>query len=162
MGESVTPEEPAARILLIDDEQVVERLLQQMLKQEPELVLYYCPDATQAIQMAETVRPVLILVDLLMPEIDGISLIRQFRNRRAFSQLPIIMLSSEEDPYVKAQAFAAGANDYLVKLPNRVEMVARLRRHAQGFFRSTRRTSNAEICSDIVHSDLKGFWLIDA
>ncbi|CAK0770260.1 two-component system, sensor histidine kinase [uncultured Gammaproteobacteria bacterium] len=89
-------------------------------------------------------------------------LIRQLRNRRAFSQLPIVMLSSEEDPYVKAQAFAAGANDYLVKLPNKVEMVARLRRHAHGFFRGSRRTSNAEICSDIVHSDLKGFWIIDA
>ncbi|MBF0462730.1 MAG: response regulator [Magnetococcales bacterium] len=162
MMESIKPEVPAARILLVDDEQVVERLLQQMIKQETELVLYYCPDPTQAIQMAEAVRPVLILVDLLMPAMDGITLIRQFRNRRAFSQLPIIMLSSEEDPYVKAQAFAAGANDYLVKLPNRVEMVARLRRHAQSFFRHTRQISNAEICSDIVHSDLKGFWLIDA
>ena len=162
MEETVTPEESIARILLIDDEIITEQLLSRMLRQESDLALYYCPDPLQAIQMAEVVRPVLILVDLLMPAMDGITLIRQFRNRRAFSQLPIVMLSSEEDPYVKAQAFAAGANDYLVKLPNRVEMVARLRRHAQGFFRSSRRSSNAEICSDIVHSDLKGFWIIDA
>ncbi|MEO5364290.1 MAG: response regulator [Magnetococcus sp. DMHC-8] len=162
MGEVVKPEATVARILLIDDEVVTERLLHQIIKQEADLALYYCPDPLQAIQMAETIRPVLILVDLLMPEMDGISLIRQFRNRRTFSQLPILMLSSEEDPYIKAQAFAAGANDYLVKLPNKVELVARLRHHALGFFRSTRRASNAEICSDIVHSDLKGFWIIDA
>ncbi|MEO5349645.1 MAG: response regulator [Magnetococcus sp. YQC-3] len=153
---------PVARILLIDDEEVTEHLLSRMIQQESDLALYYCPNPTQAIQMAESIRPVLILTDLLMPEMDGISLIRQFRNRRAFSQLPIVMLSSEEDPYVKAQAFAAGASDYLVKLPKKVEMVARLRHHAQDFFRLSRRTSNAEICSDIIHSDLKGFWLIDA
>ncbi|MEO5339478.1 MAG: response regulator [Magnetococcus sp. MYC-9] len=162
MGESATPGGSVARILLIDDEVVTERLLRQMLRKETDLALYYCPDPTQAIQMAETVRPVLILTDLLMPELDGITLIRQFRNRRAFSQLSIVMLSSEDDPYVKAQAFAAGASDYLVKLPDKVELVARLRHHVQDFVRNTRHSSNAEICSDIVHSDLKGFWIIDA
>ncbi|MBF0161544.1 MAG: response regulator [Magnetococcales bacterium] len=162
MGESTIPVGMVARILLVDDEPLTERLLRQILKQEEDLALYYCPDPAQAIQMAESIRPVLILTDLLMPEIDGITLIRQFRNRRAFSQLPILMLSNEEDPYVKAQAFAAGANDYLVKLPNRVELVARLRHHSQNFFRCARHTASAELCSDIIHSDLKGFWLIDA
>ncbi|MBF0400793.1 MAG: response regulator [Magnetococcales bacterium] len=162
MGESTTPEEPVARILLIDDEKISEQLLRQILRHETDLALYVCSSPLQAIQVAETIRPVLILTDLLMPDIDGITLIRQFRNRRAFSQLPIIMLSSEEDPYVKAQAFAAGANDYLVKFPSRVEMIARLRHHAQDFFRTSRQPGNKEVCSDIVHSDLKGFWIIDA
>ncbi len=112
--------------------------------------------------MAETIRPILLLVDLLMPDVDGITLIRRFRNRRSFSQLPILMLSSEEDPYIKAQAFAAGANDYLVKLPSKVEMIARLRLHSRSFLRNSRRHGNTELCSDIIHSDLKGFWIIDA
>ncbi len=162
MSESVKHGESVTRILLIDDEEVTERLLHQILKHETDLELHFCPDPVQAIQMAETIRPVLLLVDLLMPEVDGITLIRRFRNRRSFSQLPIIMLSSEEDPYIKAQAFAAGANDYLVKLPSKVEMIARLRLHARSFLRYSRRNGNAELCSDIIHSDLKGFWIIDA
>ncbi|MEO5362342.1 MAG: response regulator [Magnetococcus sp. DMHC-8] len=162
MGESSKPDVPVARILLIDDELITERLLRRIIQSESDMALYACQDPTQAIQMAEVIRPVVILTDLLMPTIDGISLIRQFRNCRAFSQLPIIMLSSEEDPYVKAQAFAAGASDYLVKLPNGVEMVARLRHHARDFFRTSRQIANKELCSDIIHSDLKGFWIIDA
>ncbi|MEO5353756.1 MAG: response regulator [Magnetococcus sp. XQGC-1] len=162
MGESVRSDVSVARILLIDDEVISERLLRRMLQSEEDLALYYCPDPTQAIQMAEAIRPVVILTDLLMPKVDGMTLIRQFRNRRAFSQLPIVMLSSEEDPYVKAQSFAAGASDYLVKLPDKVEMVARLRHYAKGFFRSNRQSAGKEFCSDIIHSDLKGFWIIDA
>ncbi|MBF0183813.1 MAG: response regulator [Magnetococcales bacterium] len=162
MSDSAKPGEPLVRILLVDDEEITERLLHQIIKHETDFELHFCPDPNQAIQMAESIRPVLMLVDLLMPDIDGITLIRRLRNRRSFSQLPILMLSSEEDPYIKAQAFAAGANDYLVKLPNKVEMIARLRHHARSFLHSSRRNTNSELCSDIIHSDLKGFWLIDA
>ncbi|MBF0583918.1 MAG: response regulator [Magnetococcales bacterium] len=162
MEETVKPDSPVARILLVDDEEITERLLRRIITPETNLALFYCQNPLQAIQMAEQIRPVLILTDLLMPEMDGLTLIRQFRNRRAFAQLPIIMLSSEEDPYVKAQAFAAGANDYLVKLPSTVEMVARLQHHAQYFFLRSRQKGNKELCSDIIHSDLKGFWIIDA
>ena len=151
----------ASRILLIDDQKVTETLVGRMLKNEEDLTLYFCQDPAKAIQMAESVRPVVILMDLIMPDIDGITLIRRFRNRRAFSQLPIIMLSVEEDPYIKAQAFAAGASDYLVKLPGPVEMVARLRSHAQDFLKKARKIPEKERCFDIINSDLKGFWIID-
>ena len=151
----------AARILLIDDQQVTETLVGRMLKEEENLALYYCQEPSQAIAMAETIRPAVILMDLIMPEMDGITLMRRFRNRRAFSQLPIVMLSTEEDPYVKAQAFAAGASDYLVKLPGKVEFVARLHHYAQDFLKKTRSHTDKEVCADILHSDRKGFWILD-
>ncbi len=162
MGDPAKPISPVARILLVDDEPLTERLLRRMLAAIPSLNLYYCQNPLQALQMAESIRPAVILTDLMMPHLDGISLVRQLRNRRAFSQVPIIMLSSEEDPFVKAQAFASGASDYLVKLPNEVEMIARLQHHAVSFFNSSRQLTNKEICSDIIHSDLKGFWIVDA
>ena len=162
MGKSANNERVIARILLIDDQKITETLLNRIIKDEADLALYFCQDPTQAIHMAETIRPVVILMDLIMPEIDGITLVRRFRNRRAFSQVSIVMLTVEEDPYVKAQAFAAGASDYLVKLPGQVEMVARLRHYAQDFFQKSRKSTEKELCSDIINSDLKGFWIIDA
>ncbi|MBF0185380.1 MAG: response regulator [Magnetococcales bacterium] len=161
MGEPVKPFTPVARILLIDDEVITERLLRRMVESTPSLNLFYCQDPLQALKLAATIRPAVILTDLMMPHLDGISLVRQLRSRRAFSQVPILMLSAEDDPFIKAQAFAAGASDYLVKLPNEVEMIARLQHHAHSFFTATRQLGNKEICSDIIHSDLKGFWIID-
>jgi sigma-B regulation protein RsbU (phosphoserine phosphatase) len=72
-----------------------------------------------------------ILQDLVMPDVDGLMLVKFFRANPATRQTPMIVLSSKEDPGVKAQAFALGANDYLVKLPDRVELVARVRYHSR-------------------------------
>lgn len=60
---------------------------------------------------------------------------KYFRAHPKLRDLPIIVLSTREDAETKAQAFALGANDYLVKLPDRVELVARLRYHSQAYIR---------------------------
>jgi sigma-B regulation protein RsbU (phosphoserine phosphatase) len=74
-----------------------------------------------------------ILQDLVMPEVDGLELVRRFRADERFRDVPIIVLSTKEDPAVKAEAFALGANDYIVKLPDRLELVARVRHHSRGY-----------------------------
>ncbi len=152
------------RILLVDDQPLMDTLLRRMLRSEPDLELHYCQFPVQALHMAELLRPAVILLDVVMPEVDGITLLRRFRRRRAFSQVPIVMLSSEEDPYIKAQAFAAGANNYLVKLPmsSKVEMVARLRHQASSFLDAARQPAGKESCFDIISSDFKGYWLVDS
>src|SRR4029077_16728793 len=57
----------------------------------------------------------------------------------ATRETPMIVLSSKEEPATKAQAFALGANDYLVKLPDRVELVARIRHHSRGYIAQLQR-----------------------
>lgn len=58
---------------------------------------------------------------------------REYRNNPATQDIPIIVLSTKEDPLVKSAAFAAGANDYLVKLPDTIELVARIRYHSRSY-----------------------------
>ncbi len=132
-------------ILLVDDQKLTARLLKRQLVGEKDLVLYATQDPQQAISQAEAVRPAVILLDLVMPEMDGLTLLKRFRAMEAFAEIPIIMLSSLEESELKAEAFEAGANDYLVKLPDRVEMLARLRYHARAWFNlvETRRTQMA-------------------
>jgi len=74
-----------------------------------------------------------ILQDLVMPEIEGLELVKRFRADERFRDVPIIVLSTKEEAAVKAEAFALGANDYIVKLPDRLELVARVRYHSRGY-----------------------------
>jgi len=120
-------------VLLIDDQPIVAEAVRRMVSPESEISFYYCEDATQALPMAMELKPTVILQDLVMPEIDGLMLLRFFRANPATRELPIIVLSIYEDPQLKAEAFATGANDYLVKLPDRIEMIARIRYHSHAY-----------------------------
>ena len=68
-----------------------------------------------------------------MPEIDGLTLVKMFRANEPTRETPMIVLSTKEEPTVKAEAFALGANDYIVKLPDRLELLARIRYHSKGY-----------------------------
>jgi PleD family two-component response regulator len=85
-----------------------------------------------------------VLVDLRMPEIDGFEVTRRLRADPDTEYIPVIVLSSEEDPDIKAKAFAVGANDYLVKWPDPRELVARVRYHSDACI--ARRQRDAPSC----------------
>jgi DNA-binding NarL/FixJ family response regulator len=68
-----------------------------------------------------------------MPDIEGLALVRFYRASNATRNTPIIVLSSTEDPVIKASAFNLGANDYIVKLPDKLELIARIRYHSQAY-----------------------------
>ncbi len=91
------------------------------------------PDAQQAVGQAKAVRPTVILQDLVMPGTNGLDLLRAYRSNPALESVPVIVLSVHEEAETKRDAFAAGANDYLVKLPDRVELVARIRYHSRAY-----------------------------
>ncbi|MDG4555472.1 MAG: diguanylate cyclase [Candidatus Competibacter sp.] len=126
-------------VLLVDDQSFVAETIRRQLLGESDIGFHYCADPAEAIGIAEQVGPTVVLLDLVMPDIDGLTLCRFFRAHPATRDLPVIMLSSTEDAPVKAQAFAAGANDYLVKLPDQVELVARLRYHSGAYVNKLQR-----------------------
>lgn len=123
----------AVTVLLIDDQAMVAEAVRRMLADEPGIAFHYCQDPARAIQTAEQLLPTVILQDLVMPDIDGLTLVKFFRNRPKLKDTPLIVLSTKEEPATKAEAFALGANDYLVKLPDKVELIARIRHHSRGY-----------------------------
>ena len=122
-----------ARVLLIDDQRMVGEAVRRMIASEPDIDFEFCQDPHQALATAERFAPTVILQDLVMPGINGLTLVEHFRASDFSRDIPMIVLSSQEDPVIKADAFARGANDYLVKLPDRVEVLARVRYHSRGF-----------------------------
>jgi len=130
------PKNPASRgttVLLIDDQPIIGEAVRRMLVGEEGIAFHFCRDAIKAVEVAIQVEPTVILQDLVMPDIEGLDLVRRFRADKRFHDVPIIVLSTKEEPAVKAEAFAVGANDYIVKLPDRLEMLARLRYHSRGY-----------------------------
>ena len=121
------------RVLLIDDQAMVGETVRRMLAPEADIVFEFCQDPTQAVPTAVDWSPTVILQDLVMPEVDGLDLVQFFRAHPKLADIPLIVLSSKEEAATKAEAFALGANDYLVKLPHRVELVARIRYHSKGY-----------------------------
>jgi sigma-B regulation protein RsbU (phosphoserine phosphatase) len=121
------------KVLLIDDQPIVGETVRRALQGEPDIVFHYCQDPKEALRVANEISPTVILQDLVMPDVDGLTLVKFFRAHPNLNDIPLIVLSSREEPVTKAEAFALGANDYLVKLPDRIELIARIRHHSQGY-----------------------------
>src|SRR5579872_4479959 len=118
-------------VLLMDDQVMVCEAIRRALAHQRDIDFHYCSDPNETIMVANQLKPTVILQDLVMPGMDGLTLVSRFRTNPATKDTPIIVLSTNENPQVKGQAFAAGANDYLVKLPDKVELIARLRYHSK-------------------------------
>jgi PleD family two-component response regulator len=118
---------PQTKVLLVDDQRLIGEAVRRMLRSEPGLEYHFCQHPEEAIAKANEVRPTLILQDLVMPDVDGLEMVRRFRENETTADVPIIVLSSKEDAATKADSFRAGANDYLVKLPEEIELLATTR-----------------------------------
>jgi len=121
------------RVLLVDDQPMIGEAVRRMLMTDPDVDFMYCSDPTKAIEMAADFHPTVILQDLVMPEVDGLTMLKFYRANPATRDIPTIVLSTKEEPKVKAEAFMLGANDYLVKLPDPIELTARIRHHSRGY-----------------------------
>ncbi|RTZ48083.1 diguanylate cyclase [Candidimonas sp. SYP-B2681] len=128
---------PAARdnykimVLLVDDQPLVGQAIRLALASQPHINFHYCSRAEEALAVAELTKPTVILQDLVMPGVDGLALVHQYRTNPATADIPIVVLSSTEDPAIKRAAFAAGVNDYMVKVPDTIELVARIEYHSR-------------------------------
>lgn len=126
-------EQPSIRVLVVDDQPIIVESIRRLLATESDVEVNFCHDPTLALSTAAELKPSVILQDLVMPDVDGLMLVKFFRAHTRTKDIPIIVLSSKDEAKTKAAAFAAGANDYLVKLPHPVELIARLRYHSAAY-----------------------------
>ena len=112
-----------AKILVVDDEQVLVKGIKFNLEHEGYQVDVGC-DGEQAVKLAREGRYDLILLDLMMPKIDGLQACMRIRE---FSNVPIIMLTARSEDADKIIGFESGADDYVTKPFNIMELKARIR-----------------------------------
>jgi len=133
------PHRQSKMVLLVDDQLMVGEAIRRMLVDLPDTDFHYCSNPLEALSVAKKVKPTVILQDLVMPAIGGLELVAQYRADPETKDIPVIMLSTKEEASVKSDAFRAGANDYLVKLPDRIELIARIRYHSAAYLSKIQR-----------------------
>ena len=111
------------KILVVDDEELLVKGIRFNLENEGYTVITGT-DGQQAIDLAREEKPDLIVLDLMMPNVDGLEACQEIRQ---FSDVPVIMLSAKSEDIDKLMGFEQGADDYLTKPFNILELKARIR-----------------------------------
>ena len=115
-------------ILVAEDDPIVAKLLNHTLSRRG-FTVHHAADGQEAARLVEAMLPPrLALLDLMLPYINGFELITQIRSLPAWSEVPIIVLTSLSQEGSVVRALDAGANDYIVKPFRPDELVARVRR----------------------------------
>ncbi|MFZ6675214.1 HD domain-containing phosphohydrolase [Undibacterium sp. Xuan67W] len=113
-------------ILIIDDDATNIKFFCYLLKAIPDVNLTSFDRARDALVWCETNEPDLVLVDYMMPEIDGLAFIAAFRAMDGKASIPIIMATADTDNEVRHKALVLSANDFLTKPVNTIELRARV------------------------------------
>ena len=113
----------SARILVVDDDLALAEMIGIVLRSEG-FEPFFCGDGGQAIAEFRSVRPDLVLLDLMLPGMDGVEVCARLREETG---TPIIMLTAKSDTVDVVGGLEAGADDYIVKPFNPKELVARIR-----------------------------------
>ena len=114
------------KILIVDDEMGARAALEFLLRREG-FEVRDAPDGRTAIAECATFRPDLILLDIMMPGMDGCALVRALKHSAATKHIPTIMISALDDHATRMSAFSAGAEEYLTKPVDRAELSLRVR-----------------------------------
>jgi len=116
------------RILIVDDEPANVRLLERLLQGAGYTQLEKTTDSRQVLALYRTFHPDLVLLDLLMPHLDGVAVLGQLRSAIPSGEyVPVLVLTADATLDAKQRALAAGANDFLTKPFEHFEVVLRIR-----------------------------------
>jgi len=120
--------EESGKILVVDDNDLnVEMLCMRLKRSGYEAVgVYSGPQALQALEQSEFD---LVVLDIMMPEMDGIEVLREIRKRYSLDELPVIMATAKTESADMVKAFEAGANDYVTKPIDLWVLLARIKTH---------------------------------
>ncbi len=114
------------RVLIVDDTLPNLLLLERQLSDEFFDVLT-ARSGTQALEIAARERPDIILLDVMMPGMDGFEVCRSLKADRALRHIPVVMVTALDQPTARTQALDAGADDFLIKPIRDIELFARVR-----------------------------------
>src|SRR5918995_1814354 len=116
----------ATKVLVVDDDLNIQRVLVFTLKQEGYEV-HVASDGQAGVEMATSIQPDLILMDVAMPVLDGYAATQRIRASENGAKVPIIMLTSEADVEQRVRGLRAGADDDIVKPFHPLELIARIK-----------------------------------
>jgi sigma-B regulation protein RsbU (phosphoserine phosphatase) len=116
------------RVLLVDDSETVLQF-EKLILRGSGYELVTAKNGNQALAQVDALRPDLILLDLMMPELDGLETLRRLKERPETGDIPVVVVTTKGAPDIVEQAFAAGCSDFLTKPVDKIELLAKVRKH---------------------------------
>jgi len=133
-------------VLIIDDEASIVQLLRTLIQPHNAHVLC-ARSGAQALQLLARERPALITLDLVLPDLDGFTVLQQIRARRELDDVPVLMISAQAEPAAQRRAYQGGISDFIAK-PFHVDLLdAKLR----AWLRLAQRASRLSTLRDFAH-----------
>ena len=120
-------EKVPATILVVDDDELMRKLVKAALKDE-NYQLMFASGGIEALNQLRKQRPDLILMDMMMPDIDGVETIRRIKSAEQFSAIPIIMVTGYREKNIVTNCLKAGAADFVVKPFSREILLNKIRK----------------------------------
>jgi len=113
VGTSLSMQDPklgkATKVLIVDDDPLIVQMYRDLLEHNDFMVIS-ASDGTRGLEVAARERPDVLLLDIMMPGIDGFEVCRRMKTDLALKSIPVIILTAMADPKLNVQAFKAGAN----------------------------------------------------
>ncbi len=148
-----------SKILIVDDDKEIRKLISVYLENEG-MQTQKAEDAIEALKLLEDKKFDLIILDIMMPKMDGIEACMKIREERS---MPIIMLSAKSEDMDKIQGLASGADDYLSKPFNPLELIARVKSQLRRYKKYNTDTNSNKTVIDIgdltVNTDTRQVWV---
>jgi PAS domain S-box-containing protein len=141
---------PKAKILVVDDEPANRKLLAGLVAHEGYEVVTAAGGA-EALAILDSAPIDLVLLDLMMPEVDGMSVLSELQKRQLLPALPVVVVTAHEERKVRIDALTAGAIDFIAKPIDRLEVACRIRTLVE--LRQLRETAVATVESKLRESD---------
>lgn len=148
-----------SKILIVDDDKDIRNLISVYLENEG-MRTQKVEDAIEALKLLEKREFDLIILDIMMPNMDGIEACMKIRQER---NMPIIMLSAKSEDIDKIQGLASGADDYLSKPFNPLELIARVKSQLRRYKKYNTETNNTKNVIEIgdltINTDTRQVWV---
>lgn len=114
--------------VVVEDDQIIATIVEHLLSRRG-FTVAIARDGRQALALMETMpKPSLVVLDVMLPYVDGFELIRRIRTHATWSEVPVVMLTAKSQEHNIVRALDEGANDYVVKPFRPGELMARIRR----------------------------------
>ena len=126
-----------AKILVVDDECAIRELLEMLLEANGFFDIKMAADGEEAIKLAEEWQPDVILLDLMLPKIDGLTVCKMIRSNSKTTSIPIIMLTAKSEESDIVLGLELGANDYITKPFSNKIVIARIRNQLRNIAKET-------------------------
>ena len=114
------------RILLVEDTATM-IMLEKMLLAGEGFEITTAGNGVEGLKKIEASAPDLVLLDIMMPEMDGIEMCRQLKNNPETAEIPVIMVTTQGEPERVEQAFEAGCDDFVTKPIDKIELLEKIR-----------------------------------